>query len=175
MKQKKRLDSWLEDHLPVGILVRRERRMMLVVLIGACVWAAMWYTLLYGGARQSLYIHVQGRLELAPQARMPDFVQIFPGTLTGFWLVIVLMPLKVWEYYAYHRKGSKSIYLMRRLGNPKELRRRCWTLPVYTAAMSLLLAAITTILCYLVYMKWTPAYAIVPGQWARFWSARIGG
>lgn len=175
MKQKKRLEGWLENHLPVGILVRRERRMMAALLIGACVWAVMWYTLLYGGARQSLYIHVLGRLELAPQTRMPDFAQLFPGTLAGFWFVIVMMPLKVWEYYAFHRKGSKSIYLMRRLGNPTELRRRCWTLPLCTAAMSLLLAAAATVLCYLVYMKCTPASAIVPGQWERFWSARIGG
>lgn len=175
MKQKKRLDGWLEDHLPVGMLVRRERRLMLAGLIVACVWALMWYSLLYIGARNSLFIHIQGKLELAPQARMADFAQIFPGTLLIFWIVIAMMPLKVLEYYAFHRKGSKSIYLMRRLGDPRELRRRCWTLPLCTAAMSLVLAAVTTILCYLVYVKCTPASAIVPGQWARFWGAGIGG
>lgn len=176
MKRKRWLDGWLERHLPVGMWAGRERRLIRALLFGACVWALVWYTLFYTAARRQLYTYVQGKLELAPQARMADFAQIFPGTLTGFWLVVAVMVLKVLDYYGFHsRKMSRSIYLMRRLSDPWELRRRCWTVPLCTAAVSLLLAAVTTALCYLVYMKCTPAYAIMPGQWARFWGAGIGG
>lgn len=176
MKQKRRLDSWLERHLPIGMWVGRERCLIVALLSGACVWALVWYTLFYTAARRQLYIYVHGRLELAPQARMADFTQIFPGALTGFWLVVVVMILKVLDYYRFHsRDTSRSIYLMRRLSDPWELRRRCWTVPLCTVAVSLLLAAVTTALCYLVYIKCTPADAIMPGQWARFWGAGIGG
>ena len=176
MKQKRRLDSWLESHLPSGMWVGRERCLIVALLSGACVWALIWYTLVYTAARRQLYIYVHGRLELAPQAQMADFAQIFPGALTGFWLVVVVMILKVLDYYRFHsRDTSRSIYLMRRLSDPWELRRRCWTVPLCTVAVSLLLAAVTTALCYLVYMKCTPADASMPGQWARFWGAGIGG
>lgn len=175
MKRKNRLDRWLEDHLPVGRLASREGKTMLALLMGAIIWAAVWYTIVYTAARRELYVRVQGELVLGYQVRMADFAQIFPIVPLGFWLVVIIMPMKVWDYYLYHHKQSKSIYLMRRLGDPNELRRRCWTVPLCTAVLSLLLAAGTTALCYWIYMTCTPASAIVPGQWERFWRMGIGG
>lgn len=48
-----------------------------------------------------------------------------------------------------------SIYLMRRLPDPREYARRCWTLPLIGVGICLVLTAVTTAVCYLIYMKCT--------------------
>ena len=105
---------------------------------------------------------------------MADFIQLADNAFLGFGALILAMILLAIANYRYHFKGSKSVYLMRRLPDPREYARRCWTLPLIGVGICLVLTAVTTAVCYLIYMKCTPASCLVPGQWMRFWSALIG-
>ena len=107
-------------------------------------------------------------------SRMADFGQVFRFVPAGFLILIGLLVAKGFWFQAYHRQGSMSIYLMRRLPDPREYARRCWTLPLVGVGICLVLTAVTTAVCYLIYMKCTPASCLVPGQWTRFWSALVG-
>ena len=70
-----------------------------------------------------------------------------------FW---VFMGLEVWDCYDYHKKSTKSIYLMRRLPDKWELHRRCWGRPVIHCILSLLAVAAMTLVYFLLYLTLTP-------------------
>lgn len=104
---------------------------------------------------------------------MPDFADLLSSHLYGFLIVALCMLGVVLYHYAYHRQGSKSIYLMRRLPDGMELHRRCWTLPVLCAMASVLLAFALLMLYYAIYMFVTPDACLTPGQWGKLWRRMI--
>lgn len=79
-----------------------------------------------------------------------DCFTLFPV----FWL---FMAAEVLACYAYHRQGSMSIYLMRRLPDRWELHRRCWGRPLIFTGLSLLLILALTALYFAIYLLFTPA------------------
>ena len=72
-------------------------------------------------------------------------------------------------HYSYHFKGSKSIYLMRRLPDRWELHRRCLTLPIAMAVFFLLMGFVMLLLFFWAYFAAVPAQYIQPDQWAKIW------
>lgn len=169
-----KFEGWLEAHLPPGIPAQREQSILTMGLGLSIGWAALSYLCTYTMAFSRLYVLQNGQRILDPTARMADFGTVFRFTLAGYLLWVARLILRGLGFQAYHRQGSMSIYLMRRLPDPREYTRRCWTVPLTGTAVCLVLAAVTTALCYLIYMTCTPASCLVPGQWARFWSAWIG-
>lgn len=102
-------------------------------------------------------------------AIMTDFVDLIPFTLVGF-LVLAIAMLAFCVYnYAYHRQGSKSIYLMRRLPNRWELHKRCLTLPLISILLCAVAAFIILCIYYWIYMAVTPEQCLTPGQWQKIW------
>ena len=117
----------------------------------------------YFDAREALYAYTQhpnGTLlrELVPTRTIAPFHSLLQGwPLTGMWIFCLLMVFQVWRYYASFSTGTMSIYTMRRLPDKWELHRRCWTLPILSAAAEVLLFAALTLLCWLLYRFATPA------------------
>lgn len=116
----------------------------------------------YSNARGALYERVQGldgRLvtQLVPGRIIIPFPELMAGLpLWGLWLYLAAMLVQVGRHYAWHTRGSMSIYLMKRLPDRWELHRRCWTVPVLAALMELVLFAVMTGLCWLLYRFATP-------------------
>ena len=161
-----KFESWLKAHIPLGISVERERVNLMLGLFLSALWAVVAYMGAYAMALSDLYTTKNGKRILLLDARM--------AVPAGFLILIGLLVAKGFWFQAYHRQGSMSIYLMRRLPDPREYARRCWTLPLVGVGICLVLTAVTTAVCYPIYMKCTPASCLVPGQWMRFWSALIG-
>ena len=93
---------------------------------------------------------------LRPGAVMVSFASLIEDRfmlVPFFW---VFMGLEVWDCYDYHKKATKSIYLMRRLPDKWDLHRRCWGRPVIYCILSLLAVAAMTILYFLAYLAFTP-------------------
>lgn len=170
----RKFEAWLALRLPPGIPVERERVNLLLGLLLAVVWAVLAYMWAYTTAISALYTIQGGERVLAPVARMADFGQLFRFVPAGYLLFAAWLVVKGFGFQTYHRQGSMSIYLMRRLPDPREYTRRCWSVPLAGIAVSLLLLVVTTVLCYLIYVKCTPASCLVSGQWTRFWSALVG-
>lgn len=128
----------------------------------------------YSQERNNLYMTVTtsaGRQRvLRSGAVMPDFADLLGTHLYGFLLVALCVLAVVVYHYLYHRQGSKSIYLMRRLPDGMELHRRCWTLPVLGALASILLAFVLLMIYYAVYILVTPKSCLPPDQWQKLWS-----
>lgn len=103
---------------------------------------------------------------LVGSARIVPFAQIFGHALLGFWIVALCMVLLPLFHYLWHWQGSKSIYLMRRLPRRGELVRRCLAGPAALLALTLLAAALSVLLCMLLYQALTPAGHLPEDPWA---------
>ncbi len=102
-------------------------------------------------------------------AIMENFRKLLGSSLLGFAILAVVMLALVIYHYAYHRQGSKSIYLMRRLPKRFELHRRCWTLPIVSVLICAAAAFILLCIYYWIYMAITPDVCLMPGQWDMIW------
>lgn len=157
-------------YAPAGADLQPQRR---TFMLGA---AAAWlYSLGFVfrciDARSMLYTYnaLEGRRILRGDAVMPDFVQLLDKALLGFgFLALVMLGFSIF-YYAYHRQGSRSIYLMRRLPDRWELHRRCLTLPLLGALCCIVMAVLLVMLYYGLYRLLTPEQCFRPGQWEMIW------
>ena len=123
----------------------------------------------FAGARSDLYDHYGAVRRLREGAVMPDFRELLGSALLGFLVLgLCMIPFALY-HYAYHRQGSRSIYLMRRLPDRWELHRRCLTLPACGAAVCLLLAAALLLIYFGIYLLATPDVCLTPDQWQKLW------
>ena len=106
---------------------------------------------------------------------MPLFADVLDNGLLGFLLVAVAALLLIPVHGAYWYQGSRSIYLMRRLPQKKELWLRTLALPLLAALAMAILAAVLVPLLWMAYCIATPAGKMPDGQWTAFWAAWMGG
>ena len=117
----------------------------------------------YFDARRALYDYTQrldGTMEqvLVAGRTITPFWELMAGTpYLGMWCFLVLMAMQLWRHYSYHTRDAMPIYLMRRLPDKWELHRRCWTVPALSALAEVLLFAVLTGLCFLLWWFATPA------------------
>lgn len=158
----------LERYAPAGIKLETERNFFIGGMIVAAVYSFS-FLMYYGMYKGGLYHQVRGENVLIPGKMMVDFAILMENALNGFFLLSFCLVLLAIYHYAYHYQGSKSIYLMRRLPDGKELHRRCLTLPIAGIVIALLTAFIFLLIYYAVYMLVTPEQCLTPGQWQKLW------
>ena len=113
----------------------------------------------FDGAKKTL---IQG-------IKMPDFPLILDRLTLGFALVAICMLFYVIYYYGSYKNGSMSIYLMKRLPSKFEMHKRALTLPLITAALSLIIGLLVSIIYLGLYVLFTPVECLKPDQWQKFW------
>ena len=117
----------------------------------------------YVDALDALYIWVEGPdgtmvRELAPNRTIAPFWSLMAGMpYMGLGIFALAAAMQVWRYYNWHTQGAMSVYTMRRLPDRFELHRRCWTQPVLSVAMEILIFAGLTVLYWLLWRFATPA------------------
>ena len=87
----------------------------------------------------------------------------------GF-VALCMLPLAAW-HYCYHYQDSRSIYLMRRLPNRRELWRRCLGLPLLGVAACGVLSAAHVLVFYAIYHYAASPQCLQPGQWRMLWES----
>jgi len=107
----------------------------------AAVCCNLYYLYSYAQAYQDLwYRGADGMHYFRSDAIMPPFFSLLGFSLYGCVIAVLAMIPLAWMFWRSHFTGSKSIYLMRRLSNPRELPRRCLTVPILAAVFYLILA-----------------------------------
>lgn len=127
------------------------------------------YLLRFGEAKSSLYIYDLEGKKLKVGAIMPDFTELFQGSLWGYWVLAFAMLLFIALRYASYYQHSKSIYLMKRLPDRLDMHRRCIIVPVIAAISCTVIAFLVLLLCFGHYLIFTPDACFTPGQWAKIW------
>ncbi len=126
----------------------------------------LYFVVQYLQARSELFVDqiVDGKWVVVPRpgAVMVPFAGLIRGIpLMGFWIFFLLMGYQVARHYRYHTRDSMSVYLMRRLPDRWEYHRRCWTVPVLSSLVELVLLAGMLFLCGLLYRGCTPAECLL--------------
>jgi len=107
------------------------------------------------------------------QYPMPEFLTILGQGMVVFHILIPCMLAFTIYHYLYHRTGSKSVYLMRRLPDRWEYHRRCLTLPLVSAGLVFLAEVILLLFYFWIYVLVIPEANLVPGQFATIWRALL--
>ena len=158
--------------VPPGLSYKRERNTMLRVLAVMTLLSVLIFLLSrYLPARRELFDHIRigGKLvsTLIPGAQIQDFPQVMNRVLDPMLIAMLLAPVQVLLHYLYYRRGSMSIYLMRRLPDRGLLHRQCWTLPLLGLALTITITLILLGIYLLIYIYATPA-ACLPLAYRRF-------
>lgn len=149
-------------HIPVGKDWRSQRNR---IMWGFALVIATTFQVLssYINARRALYEYVNatGKWVLVESRTIVPYLWLVENTaLVGLMIFLGAMALMVVHNYLYHRQGSMSIYLMKRLPDRWELHRRCWTVPVTASLAAGALSAAMIGIFYIVYLTCTPAQCL---------------
>ena len=155
-------------YAPLGMNLTAFKNLLIWGGIASVFWSFSFITNLTDNLSK-LYRTVHDKKVLRDGAIMPDFAELMEFVLIGFLVITVIMLVFIAYNYAYHRQGSKSIYLMRRLPNSWELHKRCITLPIAAVFICIIAAFIMLCIYYWIYMAVTPEECLTPGQWQKIW------
>ena len=138
--------------------------------IGISAACSMGFLIRFADRKSDLYYKdALGIVRMRGDAVMPDFVSILGGCLWGFYLTALVMLAFILVNYTYYRRGTKSIYTMRRLPSRREIHKRSLPLPLLAAITVMVLAFIVLMIYYAIYMCATPEQCLRPDQWAKLW------
>ena len=145
---------------PPGTNTEKERGVFLMLEVIAVVYAVFCFANSYGTARGMLFDYVGEKQILIQGAVIAPFREIIHGNLLLFLPAAAVMLALVLVHYLSYRRGSMSIYLMKRLPDRSLLHRQCWSLPLLGCLLLALTAAILVGLFYLIYWYATPAVCL---------------
>jgi len=156
-------------YVPLGISWKKELGKKGIWNAVAMSVGLLFFWLMYIPAQNDLWERHGSEHVLVPGAVMRDFAECMQFALLMFLVVVLAELMQIREFYKYHREGSMSIYLMRRLPSRWELHRRCLAFPLLGLGLCAAAAFLTVVLCYAYYMIATPDACLTPGQWQKFW------
>ena len=154
--------DWLT---PPGLRLKREA-LGVGLGLGAAALYSFRFLIEYHSARRLLYGDRLGTLYLLPGAVLPPFPRLLAPALGGFAAYGLCMGALAGFHYLYHRLGSRSDYLMRRLPNPRERHLRCLALPALGLLAGLVTLGLLSLLYYGVYLTRTPPGCLPSSLWA---------
>lgn len=146
-----------DRHVPVGLDGRRERNWGLLGLFFSLFWSVLHFLAYYSLFLNGLLDREEQMLQAGAAERyMPDFDELLVGNFGGFTtMALCMLPLALYHYLCHYR-GSRSIYLMRRLPDRWELHCRCLALPALGLALSVLIPAVLVVIYFCIYQFGTP-------------------
>lgn len=158
----------LEKYAPPGFNVKREVRLIITGYVLSILYS-MSFLIKFFLEYRTLFRNEYGRYTDYPAGVMPSCAHLLEGVFMLFGVMIVFMAVLVLVHYLYYHTKSKSIYLMKRLSDKRELFRRNWSIPLFTVSVSLITIFILIVIYYLIYMSVAPKNCIWPNQWLRIW------
>lgn len=137
----------LERYLPVGRDCTKEFRCYLIILGLIILSTASFFWEV---------TEVTGYLAQGRYSVMPPYVEILDTRLWPFPVLTLFCLVYIPLYYKMHMGTSQSHYLMRRLPDRWSLLRRCISLPIATALLTMVVAGVLLVLYFYVYRSATP-------------------
>jgi len=160
--------KFLARSTPPGISAAGEVKFFLIWQ-GLAVLFSLGTLARYLSARNTLFEWAAGHRYLVDGAVIADFRTLIGPYFLGFGMVLCAMLGGIIGHYAYYRRGSMSIYLMRRLPRPFERHRRALTLPLLGAALTAVLALLVYLLYFVIYLLATPKVCLPDEVWRQLW------
>ena len=164
---KAKIKKSIEHSVPPGANTAIIPRFMMIGYIISTLFSfSFWHR--YFEKYWELFI-TENKVTVLSGVMMTDFAELYEGSMLVFAMFMLFSLVFAVHYYSYYHQGSKSIYLMKRLPKGFERHRRALTLPILVCAAFFILAVITTLVYFGLYMLITPNECILPAQWHKLW------
>ena len=168
----KKRDFWnmLDQLMPPGVTYTRIWSAFLtILLIGIGIWFAACISLV--GEVENYKINLaQGLYQVwdAPPliTSADEMLHIF-RTFSLYAMALLLC--YTIPNYQYFRKDSKSVYLMKRVSDPIEIHKLCWTVPVMAAGTVLTLTVLLYAVFVMIYLVYVPEACLTAQTIGLFW------
>jgi hypothetical protein len=158
----------LSRFAPPGYNLREELGYYLIFILGGLLISFKFF-FRFNEAYNNLFGFENNLKVLLPDAIMPNFEILASNVFSGFRNYFLSLYF-LWQHYAYHKKETMSIYLMKRLPKSWERHFRCWALPVMLFLLGILLTMLLRGLYFLFYLKIVPLSVWPPDQTLNLWS-----
>ena len=158
--------------------------MIAISILSAVISIDLFFSSLHEKLNELYIFSPNGVRHFSPEVlyhhrKMAPFGEVLGSSLVPMLVLALIALLSAILLYASFYQGSRSIYLMRRLSDKSELRRRVWTVPLLWAGAALLLTVALFWIFYGSYMLKTPSEVLENHQLLRFWqdltAGKIGG
>lgn len=123
----------------------------------------------YQSALRNLYQFRYGVEVLRPGAVMTPLRALVRHKFNVFWAYVIFCALRAFANYRSFFTETKSIYLMKRLKDPNELRRRCLAIPAAACVIALALFLLLLLVFVLVYRSGVPTRCLPPDEPLYIW------
>ena len=110
-----------------------------------------------------------GKYLLKEGVKIQSFYTLNELFYSMFLILSIVMLGHIVYNYAYYHKGSKSIYLMKRLPNGFEIHRRALTVPLLSVAATAAIAIISIFIYFIIYVLATPKICLPHDVWGELW------
>ena len=171
---KNRFYKTLARHLPLGIPAEATFR-QICIIFGLAITLTLAAPVCILAQYDALYYKEGGKKIFYDGMMMPMFSEIILPWFLLFGVILLGCIIAIVTFYLYHRQGSMSIYTMRRLPDRWDLHRRCLTVPLLSALLAIVIAALLMALYYAFYCWLVPPRCIVPNQIPFLISELTGG
>lgn len=123
----------------------------------------------YQSELRALYVYRYGTQILRQGAVMPTLNTLLRHKFTVFWAYTAFCALRAFANYRSFFAETKSIYLMKRLKDPNELRRRCIAIPAAACGAALVLFLLLLLVFVLIYRTGVPTRCLPPDEPLYIW------
>ncbi len=146
----------IKRFFPVGYNVKAEMKAILLVYFLPLIVFFIEFFSQFCSGYYSLFTYGSDPKTIRPSATMPYYHTMVNHTGKLFAPAVLLFLCIIVLHYRYHYEGSKSIYLMKRLPDKKEIHIRCLTASVAGLVITYLTMLVIIFLTYRFYMAFTP-------------------
>lgn len=142
---------------PPGYYKESWPQLYFAVLVLEALFSTGYFATEFYSAYDSLFLETRKGLVLIDGATILSFKSVAFGGFIGYPVLAVGLVVFGCYLFSCYFHGSRSIYLMRRLPDGRELWRRVVTLPLVGLIVELLTAGALLLLYYVLYVVITPA------------------
>lgn len=163
------MNEFLKRNLPPGMEPTAQKNLFIVGNISAFFISFFAFLIEYASARRGLYMYSGGKYLLKEGVKIQSFYTFNEIFYSMFLILSIVMLGHIVYNYAYYHKGSKSIYLMKRLPNGFEMHRRALTVPLLSVAATAAIAIISIFIYFIIYVLATPKICLPHDVWGELW------
>lgn len=142
----------IADLAPVGRDLRSDFHLYVIGLGIAFLFSCTYFVNLFGNLQA---------IATGTTSTMSEFSTLLGWSLHLFPLLAIFSLSFVFFYFQMHCGSAKTLYLMRRLPDRWSLYRRCLTLPILFATLTLAIAGTLLLIYYIIYCGVTPGRSLL--------------
>lgn len=167
------MKALMKRYSPPGMPVKGDTVTVCVCMIFSVLWSAVSFLEEYFWDRSFLFSTVGDPGGFYMIRYMTEFHSLTAGKFYPFAVTATVILLFIPFRYAYFFRGSKSVYLIKRLPEKAPLAKRVLVIPLAELLLCGATAFGILLICYAVYMLATPAECLPPDQWKLLWRSLL--